>query len=93
MFAAASSSICSSKRGEPMTETDWLSCTDVVGMLRFLRGKVSERKLRLFVAAFGIFCCSRCFGRAYSSSTSICQPESWLASWRFSPRRPRTKET
>jgi hypothetical protein len=34
-----------------MTEADWLACTDPDWMLVFLRGRASERKLRLFACA------------------------------------------
>lgn len=35
-----------------MTQEEWLACTDPRLILEFLRGKVSDRKLRLFVCAF-----------------------------------------
>ena len=38
-----------------MTENEWQTCTDPTPMLHFLRGRVNERKVRLFACA----CCRR----------------------------------
>jgi hypothetical protein len=38
-----------------VTEQEWNECTDRLPMLSFLRGKASDRKLRLFACA----CCRR----------------------------------
>jgi hypothetical protein len=35
-----------------MTEDEWLTCTDPMSMLRFLRDKASDRKLRLTACAY-----------------------------------------
>ena len=42
-----------------MTEADWLTCTDAEAMLLSLRGKATERKLRLYSCA----CCRRVWDR------------------------------
>jgi hypothetical protein len=44
---------------KPMSEAEWLACQDPDAMLRFLRGRASDRKLRLFACA----CCRSVWGR------------------------------
>src|SRR5688572_26743878 len=39
------------EREMPMTEQEWLAATDPTPILEFLRGKASDRKLRLFACA------------------------------------------
>src|SRR5262245_41624972 len=34
-----------------MTESEWLECTDLSVMLEFMRSRVSERKLRLYLCS------------------------------------------
>lgn len=46
-----------------MTEQEWLNCTDPTPMLEFLRGKVSERKLRLLAVSFAQRAVHLCEGK------------------------------
>src|SRR5215204_3342194 len=48
-----------------MTEAEWLACEEPMPVLKFLRGKATERKLRLFCVA----CCRR-HGHIHSDERS-----------------------
>ena len=39
---------------QAMTEAEWLFSEDPAAMVRFLRGRTSDRKMRLFACAFTI---------------------------------------
>ncbi len=72
-----------------MTELKWLNCTDPLDLLMFLKGKESERKLRLFACA----CCRRNWAslidnrsrdaveKAEEYADDLLDSESWYAAW------------
>jgi hypothetical protein len=57
-----------------MNEREWLECTDPRSMLEFLRGKASDRKLRLFACAYG---------RAYRESQHLLGPTTVAVAERY----------
>jgi hypothetical protein len=65
-----------------VTEGQWLACTDPEPMLDFLRGKASQRKLRLFA----LMCCQHAL-RLLIDERSRCLAELALAlaEWRTDP--------
>src|SRR5262249_38918350 len=57
---------CTDRGNVPMTEAEWLACDKPERMLAYLRGRASERKLRLFAVAAGRLA-SRWFVHAIST--------------------------
>jgi hypothetical protein len=49
-----------------MTEAEWLACKDPQPMLEFLRGRASDRKLRIF----GVACCLRIYSEKIGEANS-----------------------
>jgi hypothetical protein len=58
-----------------MTEAEWLAATDAMPMLQFLVGKASDRKLRLFICAWGY--------DAWSKMLDECSREAIVVAERF----------
>jgi hypothetical protein len=56
-----------------MTDAEWFDCTDPAPMLEFLRGKASDRKLRLFSCA--------CCGRLDYALAAQVAASSWCEEW------------
>jgi hypothetical protein len=63
---------CRQKGATEMTEQDWLACTNPYKMLEFLRGKASERKLRLFACAVCVQVASR-IGNGCSDAVAVAE--------------------
>jgi hypothetical protein len=76
-----------------MTEAEWLAATDPRPMLDFLRGKASDRRLRLFACA----CCRYFFfdphGGDIQAEDFILEPTGWFVDGVFGEREREIAET
>jgi hypothetical protein len=56
-----------------MTEAEWLRSTETIGMVQFLRGKASDRKLRLYACACAMWTCDQYTHQSYLAAVETAE--------------------